>query len=156
MSEEHNLRHNLRHKPMTPSEKLIELPQRIDELCKEALQDAKELRDICEHATSTINPVHVQCSKENKVENNIVAFLTAKEKLVELEIRREQAANELREFIYANLSNNDASILDWRYCNCKACAEIAEILGISDSAVRSRVNRARRKLQTLCSEKQLL
>lgn len=134
----------------------IERPQQIDALCKEALQDVKELRDICEHATSTINPVHVQCSKENKTENNIMEFLTAKEKLVELEIRREQAANELREFIYSNLSNEDASILDWRYCNCKTCAEIAKILGISDSAVRGRVNRASKKLQTIYSKKQLL
>ena len=87
----------------------------------------------------------VQTSPSNTQEKNYLRYIDAKNDLNELVDEFEIAQSEVRDFLYGNLSFDDADILEWRYIDGKTPQEIADKYGATYQATWQRIKRANEK-----------
>ena len=87
----------------------------------------------------------VQTSVRNNTEASIIRYSQAKGELDALFARYDKAVQDIRDFLYENLSPDEADVLDWRYCGDKSNQQIAELKNLSYSGASSKIYRADRK-----------
>ena len=104
----------------------------------------RRLENICMSTTNQMGE-RVQTSRQNTQEKRYVVLADAQKKLDEMASDLMKACDEVREFLYSNLSHEDADILEWRYVDGKSLIEIAEIQGLSYQTVKNRMSEADRE-----------
>lgn len=119
------------------------------------IEDVQLKESICMKASAPLQE-RVQTSVSNTTEINYIRYIDAKNRLSQLAGELEEAQAELREFLYKNLSPDEADILEWRYIDDKSIQDIADIRDLSYSAINSRICRANRKARGIydaCTDK---
>ena len=108
------------------------------------IEDVQLKWTICQSSTA---PLHerVQTSGGNTTESSYIRYIDAKRELEQLAEELDLARNDLRDFLYSNLKNQDADMLDWRYIGGRTVQEIAEIEGMSYQTAKNRISSANRK-----------
>lgn len=95
---------------------------------------------------------HIAIDYLRKRKKEVSYSMEALDRLVRLETEEPQALGSDLEEAFQQLSFDHAEILRLKYYQDFSNAEIAGILGISESSVRKRLSRARKKLEELTAE----
>ena len=119
-------------------------PNRIRRRVSHKIEDVMLKESICMRSTTTLGE-RVQTSPSNVTEASYLRYIDAKNELNDLALELELAQIEVREFLYNNLSLDDADILEWRYIDGKSPMEIADKMGTTYEATRQRLKRANEK-----------
>lgn len=107
-------------------------------------ETVRRLETICMSTTIELGE-RVQTSRQNTQEKKYAALADAQKKLNGLISDLLASCEEVRAFLYENLSHEDADLLEWRYIGEKSLMEIAEIQGLSYQTVKNRISEAERK-----------
>ena len=84
----------------------------------------------------------VQTSVHNTTEASVLRYAQAKAELDRLQGEYDKAMADIRLFLYTNLRQEEADVLDWKYCSDKSIQQIADIKEISYSGAANRIYRA--------------
>ena len=87
----------------------------------------------------------VQTSPNNTQDLKVIKYAAAHQKLLDMQDEYDSACEDVRSFLYGNLKNGDADVLDWKYCSGKTTKEIAEIRNITYAGAANRISRAEAK-----------
>lgn len=123
-------------------DEFMQKPQSINILIQHQLEEAERLKTLCEHATVVYSDVRVQTSYENKHEIWLTKYIDSKQKLTDLIEQHEEAADAVKDWLYLNMSIEDASILQFRYVDGLKNREIAERLHYTEQTVKNKVSKA--------------
>ena len=105
----------------------ITRPYRIWKRIMHKSDEVIRIEAICMKSTQVFGE-RVQSSFDNSQERNYIALVEAKRELNELMDEHKKAQDEVREFLYDNLSINEADLLEWKYIDGKSIKDIAELL----------------------------
>ena len=94
----------------------------------------------------------VQVSPSNATEQGYIRYIDAKNELYSMMDKLADAQDEVRSFLYKNLSVDSADILEWRYVDGKEVLEIADICGLTEQSVRNKISKANRAARKRWSE----
>ncbi|MBQ1293091.1 MAG: hypothetical protein IIY21_03575 [Clostridiales bacterium] len=103
---------------------------------------------ICTKSTSVFGE-RVQSSFQNSQEKNYAILIDAKKELEELMEEHRKAEDEVRRFLYDNLTHEEADLLEWKYIDGKSAKDIAKILKEREQTVRNKVSRSDRKARAI-------
>ena len=139
---------------MTSSfDKFIGRVRVLDKKIDHQLKRAEKLKSLSEQITTIWSDAWVQTSTENKRERRLADLIDSKRELERLLNQREQAADEIRDFLYSNLSEDNADVLEWKYCDDLSIFEIAEKECLSYSGAASKIYRAETKARAKYEER---
>ena len=102
------------------------------------------LFEVCVKSTGTLGE-RVQTSPSDKSARSYAAYIDANNELQELVKEFNLAKDEVIQFLYDNLSYDDADLLEWKYINAKDLKDIAEIKGLAYQTVKNRVSVAEKR-----------
>ncbi len=122
----------------------VELPNKIRRRINHKIEDVMLKESICMRSTTSLGE-RVQASPGNRQEESYIRYIDAKNELNDLAARLEESQTEVREFLYDNLSFEDADLLEWRYIDGKSPQKIADMMGTTYEATRQRLKRANEK-----------
>ena len=89
----------------------------------------------------------VQVSVENGTEARYIRYIDAKRELNEMFDELQEVQDEVKAFMYGNLTPEEADVLEWKYIDGKSPQQIAQIIGTSYDATRARLSRIEKKLK---------
>ena len=119
---------------MNDFENFIYQPQIIDRRVKHQITETEGLK-----------------SRSLRLKNNFTKqmYLDSKKKIPELMIEYESAYDSVVEWLYNNLKNEEAEILELRYLQDLSIKEISIQLHLSDGGARERIKRAMKKAEQI-------
>lgn len=93
---------------------------------------------------STTAPLRerIQTSRDNTQEKKYAALADAQRQLNDMVEELNTVSDEVKAFLYENLSIEEADVLEWRYVNCKSINEIAILKNLTYSGASTKINRA--------------
>lgn len=103
---------------------------------------------ICMKSTQVFGE-RVQSSFQNSQERNYIALVEAKRELNEMMDDYKKAQDEVREFLYENLSVHEADLLEWKYIDGKSIQEIADLLHEQEQTVRNKASKYEKKARNI-------
>ena len=103
---------------------------------------------VCQNTTATISE-RVQTSPANTQETSYLRYIEAKKELDELCTKYDDVCDAVRDFLYGELTPDEASMMEWKYVQGKSAQEISAITGITYDAARARLSRADRKARKI-------
>lgn len=134
-------------------DEFVNQPQRIDVRISHQLQVAEKLKDRCESATAVYSEVRVQTSRENHHETWLIKYIDSKKKLTALMEEYDKAVEEVRSWLYDNLPPNEASLLEYRYCDGLLNPEIADLEQKAEQTIKNKMSRYIRKARDIYNQK---
>ena len=108
------------------------------------IEDVRLKEAACTTSTTPLKE-RVQSSVNNAAEINIIRYAEAKKDLERLFEGLEAVQNEVRIFLYANLTPIEADTMEWKYIDDKNIRQIADITNSSYDCIKSRIKRADKK-----------
>lgn len=102
---------------------------------------------VCTRTTTTFGE-KVQTSPSNSTEWSYLSYIEANNQLKELQAEYDRVAKEVTDFLYDNLSVEDADLLEWRYVHDKSMQDIAEIKCMAYQTVKNRMSAAEKAART--------
>lgn len=127
----------------------VSQPQIIDTKITHQLQVVERQRSRVESVTAVFSDIRVQTSPENKREIWLTQLIDSKKKLSDLMEEYDRATNEVRSWLYDNLSMDAASLLEFRYCDKLKNSEIAELVHMAEQSVKNKISRTIREARTI-------
>lgn len=125
-------------------DEFVTRPYRIWRRIMHKSDEVIRIEAICMKSTSVFGE-RVQSSFENSQEKNYVALIEAKRELGELMEEHKEAQEEVREFLYDNLTLEEADLLEWKYIDGKSAKDIAKLLNEQEQTIRNKASRYDRK-----------
>jgi DNA-binding CsgD family transcriptional regulator len=107
-------------------------------------EEVMRIEAICTRATSVFGE-RVQSSFDNTKEKNYIALIEARRELYGLMEEHDIAQEEVREFLYGSLSEEEADLLEWKYIDGKNAKEIADIFCEQEQTIRNKMSRFEKK-----------
>lgn len=126
----------------------ITRPYRIWKRIMHKSDEVIRIEAICMKSTQVFGE-RVQSSFDNSQERNYIALVEAKRELNELMDEHKRAQDEVREFLYDNLSINEADLLEWKYIDGKSIKDIAELLHEQEQTVRNKASKYEKKARNI-------
>lgn len=118
------------------------------------IEDVRLKESVCMNTTAPMGE-RTQSSPTNATELSYVRYIDAKNELDVLMDKLGAIQDEVRDFLYGNLSPEEADILEWRYIDGKSQQEISQIVGITYDAMRAKASRAEKKLKKVYNSSQM-
>ena len=128
-------------------------PRRLRRRILHKIEDVALKEAACTSITSSLKE-RVQTSPSNTTEISYARYIDAKNELDKLVCELEEAQNRVRDFLYENLSQDYADILEWKYIEDKSIAETAMIVGIAHQTVKNKMSKAEKKAKAAWAKKQ--
>ncbi len=126
----------------------VNQPQIIDIKIQHQLQIIERQRSRVESVTAVFNEIRVQTSQENTREIWLTQYVDSKQKLTDLMEEYDRAVEDIRNWLYDNLSTDAASLLEFRYCDGLKNLEIAELLHMAEQSIKNKMSRSVREART--------
>lgn len=123
-------------------DEFMQKPQSLNIQIQHQLEEAERLKTLCEHATTVYSDMRVQTSHENKHEIWLTKYIDSKQKLTALIEQHEEAADAVKDWLYQNMSIEDASLLHFRYVDGLKNREIADRLHYTEQTVKNKISKA--------------
>lgn len=122
----------------------VNKPLRLHDKIMHKADDVAFKFEVCTKASGGMGE-RVQTSPENKTARNYVEYIDANNRLKALVNEYNKAVDELTCWLYGNLKNEDADLLEWKYVNAKGAQEIAKIKGLAYQTVKNKLSAAERR-----------
>ena len=126
----------------------ITRPYRIWKRIMHKSEEVMRIEAICMKSTQVFGE-RVQSSFENSQEKNYLALIEARRELDRLIDEHKMAQDEVRTFLYENLSINEADLLEWKYIDGKSIKDIAELLHEQEQTVRNKASKYEKKARNI-------
>ena len=123
-------------------------PYRIWRRIMHKSDEVMRIEAICTKSTAVFGE-RVQSSFENTREKNYIALIEAKKELYELMEEHKEAQDEVREFLYDNLTLEEADLLEWKYVDGKSIKDIAILLNEQEQTVRNKASKYEKKARKI-------
>ena len=135
-------------------EEFVNQPLILRRKIKHKIEDVALKESACMQNTSQLKE-RVQSSVDNSTERSYVRYIDAKNQLDDMFSDLEIIQDEVRDFLYGNLSPEDADILEWKYIDGKRPRDIAYEVGMNNDAMRQKIKRADAKARTKYARKEI-
>ena len=122
-------------------------PQELERRIEHKIEDVQLKWSLCSNTVPELKE-RVQTSTQNTTELSIIRYAEAKDELDRMCEELDYAREELRKFLYANLKEDLADILEWRYIDGKSIKEVAKIRGFSYDTMRNKFSSADRQAES--------
>lgn len=130
-------------------DEFVSQPQMIDDRISHQLQVVERWKSKVESVTAVLSEVRVQTSPENKREIWLAKYIDSQQKLTVLMEDYDRACDEVRTWLYDNLPPNEASLLEYRYCDGLRNPEIAEVERQAEQTIRNKISVCIRKARVI-------
>lgn len=117
-------------------------PQAIDNKIQHRLLQVERLQARCDRVTAVFSEVRVQKSKENARETALIKLIDAKNGIDVLMDEYDEAVADVRQWLYANMETQTASLLEYRYVDNLRNEEIAAQLHYSTQTIKNKISKA--------------
>ena len=123
-------------------------PYRIWRRIMHKADEVIRIEAICMKSTSVFGE-RVQSSFENTREKSYIALIEAKKELDGLMDEHKKAKDEVSEFLYDNLTLEEADLLEWKYIDGKSIKDIAKIKKEQEQTIRNKVSKVDKKAKKI-------
>ena len=124
-------------------------PQTIQDRISHQLHKAERLKNQCEAATVVYGDIKVQSSGENKRELWLTKYIDSKRELTDLMEEYDRVTEEVRSWLYENLSGEAASMLEYKYIDGLKYPELAEAVHYAYQTTRTKMSHYIREARAL-------
>lgn len=118
-------------------------PRRLHRRIMHQADDVAFRLEVCTKAT-TVMGEKTMTSFDNIAESRITSYIDAARKLEDLMGSYEGASDEVRAFLWSELGDQQAELLEWRYVHDKSLREISDMMGLAYTTVRNSMGAAER------------